>query len=320
VPDPLAAVGPTFIRLGSDRNDFVGRGLDFSYTNANSTITVASTGARLTVEVAGDESWLGVFELPDTFRLLETGSYENLQRFGMHTAAVGGMDWSGNGRSCRQLDGWLIIDKVTYDGMELTGIDLRFEQRCQGSATFMQGQVHWLASDTTLAPGPAAAAPQGLWSPAPGIVPASGNYLLLQSDPGQWVDAGGTVVLTALNAAFSLHAVRNTLSLTVIGDEQWGIDFQAMNSLARLEAGFYGNLKRYPVHNVTRGGLSAFGYARTCGQSIGWLMIDDVLYESGAISSIDLRFELNCDRETAPLSGSLHWDAAEGKSGTTTLR
>jgi hypothetical protein len=56
---------------------------------------------------------------------------------------TGGLSWSGQGRGCNTLSGWFIIDNVTYSGVTLSSIDLRFEQRCEVTGPALHGKIHW---------------------------------------------------------------------------------------------------------------------------------------------------------------------------------
>jgi hypothetical protein len=49
----------------------------------------------------------------------------------------------GQGRGCNTLTGWFAIDSYTLTAGALTGIDLRFEQHCEGGTPALHGQLHW---------------------------------------------------------------------------------------------------------------------------------------------------------------------------------
>jgi hypothetical protein len=104
---PPPGVEANYIKLSSDAGDYIGGGNDYSYTLADARITVTADDARLTISVDGDESW------------------------------------TGEGRGCNTLTGWIIIDSVTYDGATLAAIDLQFEQHCEGGAPALHGEIHW---------------------------------------------------------------------------------------------------------------------------------------------------------------------------------
>jgi hypothetical protein len=308
---PPPQIEPSYVSLSSDSGDPVGNGQTYDYTNANAEITVKSSFNRLTIAVHGDERWNGEFELPDSYSELQQGSYSDAQQYPLQDASVAGMNWWGFWGSCNSVTGWIIIDSVTYDGATLTGIDFQFEQHCDGNAAALHGEIHWDANDTTSPPGPVSPPPAGLWTPAPGATPASGNYIYLESESGDYVGVGDSYLYTLSDALILVNASDGRLSVSVNGDEKWFGDFQTMSSLTRLDPGYYGDLRWYPGSNPARGGLSWHGEGRSCGTATGWFVVDHVTYEGTELQSIDLRFEQHCEGDVPALHGKIHWDTNE---------
>ncbi len=95
----------------------------------------------------------------------------------------------------------IVIDKIVLSGGALESLDLRFEQHCEGGSAALHGQIHWNKADVTggqpTAPAPI---PAGLWSAGAGTVPASGNYLYLESTQGDFIGAGRTYGYNPSNA------------------------------------------------------------------------------------------------------------------------
>ena len=307
---PLGSTPATgnYVYLESQAGDYIGAGGTFAYSQANALLSVTSSGSHLSLGIRGDQDWSGDFQGMSTIAQLQPGFYGGLQRYPFHNPARGGLDWSGEGRGCNTLSGWFVIDDVVYANGALTSIDLRFEQHCEGVIAALHGQVHWDNSDTTQPPGPVDPPPSGLWAPAPTSTPASGNYIYLQSDPGDYIGAGRTYTYTPATAAVSFSPGTNRLSLSVNGDEGWSGDFQAMTSITRLQPGYYGDLERYPFYNPVRGGLDWGGEGRGCNTLRGWFVVDDVTYTGAALTAIDLRFEQHCEGAAPALHGAIHWD------------
>jgi hypothetical protein len=125
--------------LKSDPGDYIGQGQ--TYTHTGSAFTVSGGGNHASVN-AGD--WGGDFRGMNSISELQTGYYPNLMRYPFHNPVKGGLDWSGKGRGCNTLTGWFVVDHVAYSGGRLTALDLRFEQRCEGStSSALRGQIHW---------------------------------------------------------------------------------------------------------------------------------------------------------------------------------
>ena len=88
---------------------------------------------------------IGDFQGMISLELLQAGYYANLERYPFNNPARGGLDWNGMGRGCNTLTGWFAVDAVTYTGVTLTSIDLRFEQHCDGQTAALHGAIHWRA-------------------------------------------------------------------------------------------------------------------------------------------------------------------------------
>jgi hypothetical protein len=303
--------GQTTITLQSDFGDFVGQGASYSYSKANALVSVNATGGYLAVQVTGDQYWYGDFQLPNTLTQFRPGTYSNLTRYPFHDPAVGGLSWTGEGRGCNTLLGSFTVNSATYADTQLTSIDLSFEQRCEGGGAVLRGQIHWYASDTTAPPGPVNPPPAGLWAPAAGATPASGSYVYLESETGDYIGGGGTYTYTKANTLLSVTVSGGKVTVSLRGDQDWTGDFQAMNSITQIERGYYGDLQRYPFHNPVTGGLAWSGEGRGCNRLTGWFAVDSISFSNGVVATLDLRFEQHCEGGTPALRGKIHWDAAD---------
>ena len=299
-PDPPP---PNSVRLQSDPQDYIGQGRSYEYTSANASITVTATGRHLSVVVDGDESWVADFEGPASTTRLQVGTYSNLTRYPFHDAQRGGLSWSGEGRGCNTLTGSFTIDSVTYRGDTLTALDLRFEQHCEGGTAALRGTIHWRSDDRTRPAGPAAI-PSTLWRPPAGATPASGDFVYLQSDAGDYIGGGATYTYTQANSSIVVTATGRHLS---VGVEGWSGDFEAMNTVSRIEPGYYPDLIRWPFHNPAKGGLSWFGQGRGCNTLEGWFAVDRVTYVGNTLTALEMRFEQHCDGSTPALRGAIRW-------------
>src|SRR5882672_494009 len=310
-PPPPPPPPASFVNLVSDLGDYIGQGLSYSYSQSNALMTVTAQGGHLNVNIRGDQSWQGDFQLPNSYTKLETGTYGNLTRYPFHDPAVGGLSWSGEGRGCNTLTGSFTITKVTYTGNSLSEIDLQFVQYCEGGSFALHGEIYWNASDTASPPGPVVPPPTNLWQPAPGTTPATGSYVYLESEPGDYIGSGADYLYTNATAMIAVSEAAGNLSVSVNGNEQWSGNFQAMSSLNQLAVGYYGNLERYPFNNPVKGGLSWYGEGRGCNTLSGWFVVDSVTYSGSTVTAIDLRFEQHCEGGTAALHGKIHLDATD---------
>ena len=300
-------VPPTTVRLVSDAGDYIGQGRTYEYDQANALITVTASGGHFRIDVRGDERWTGDFQVPNTLSRLEPGSYTGLARYPFHDPAVGGLDWFGEGRGCNTVTGSFIVDRVTYVGNTLTVIALRFEHHCGVATPALRGEIHWSAGDPTLPPNPVYPVPSSLWQPAAGSTPATGNFVYLNSDAGDFIGQGQTYTYTPSNATITVSAVAGRVTVRVTDAQAWTGEFQTMYTLSRLEPGYYPDLRRFPFHNPAKGGLSWSGHGRGCNTLRGWFVVDQVTYTSGVLTALDLRFEQRCEGGATALHGAIHW-------------
>ncbi|HET7551227.1 MAG TPA: hypothetical protein VFK04_08050, partial [Gemmatimonadaceae bacterium] len=205
---------PNFIELESDSGDYIGKGLKYHYTQATAVISVSAAPGHLSLTVTGDEWWIADMQTPEG-EPFQLGTYDNLVRYPFNDAGTGGLDWSGEGRGCNTLTGSFTVDSVTYSGTELTAIDLHFEQHCEGASAALRGTIHWRNDDTTGPAGPVNPIPSGLWTPNAAYLPASGNYVYLESDPGDWIGQGVFHTYTPPDDPIALTAFGGKLSVSV---------------------------------------------------------------------------------------------------------
>ncbi len=300
-----------YVYLQSDNGDYIGGGRSYSYTNANAIITPSANGLTLQTRVEGDEAWTGDFLLPSAAGKLQAGYFAGLTRTPFADSAVGGVNWTGEGRGCNTLKGWVIIDKIELSDGAVTALDLRFEQHCEGGSSALRGQVHWTRAGATVNTPVPAAIPADLWQPAAGMVPASGSYVYLQGSQGDYIGAGRTYLYTPVNAALTVTASDAYLGIRVAGDESWDGNFKARLGMTQLAVGYYDKLQRYPFNNPVFGGFSWSGEGRGCNGLDGWVAIDKVTYSGATLTAIDLRFEQHCEGSGAPLRGQVRWRAGD---------
>ena len=296
----------SYVYLESDPYEYIARGATLVYTRTIADLVVSVSGGNVKVKVDGNEHWNGEFQAMSSVPQLQPGYYGSLRSYPFHNPARGGIAWWGEGRGCNKEGGWFIVDAVTHVNGVLAMLDLRFEKHCENGVPALRGKIHWDANDTTTPPGPVNPPPAGLWVPAAGSTPATGNYIHLVSDPGEYVAEGRTLTYTPDNATLRLQTYGNLLLVTVAGTENFLGYFQGMSSVAQLQPGYYGNVQQAPFRNPTVGGLSWSGQ-RTCNGLTGWFVIDSISHSNGVISAIDLRFEQHCEGGGPALRGKIHW-------------
>ena len=300
-----------YIFLQSDIGDLVGRGNRETYTNANSSLSVSSIDQGVYVTVDGNLQWTATFVLPSTATNLQAGYFKNLTKTPFRDPAVGGLEWAGLGRGCYTINGWVVIDRLIMNGNTMTGLDLRFEQSCDGASAVLHGQIHWNQADSERGflkvPPPI---PAGLWDAPVGAMPPSISYLYLESRQGDPIGGGKTYLYTKENSILVPTVEGPYLSLSINGDKIWNGNFQGLKGIPQLAVGYYAGLRQYPFSNPVLGGINWYGDGRSCSKLTGWFAVDNVVYKGIDLDAIDLRFEQIC-MGYSPLYGKLHWTASD---------
>lgn len=299
-PPPPPAPVPNYVRLQSEAGEYIVGGQSLEYTQVNAILTARISLNSVIVTVRGDASWNGEFSVP-AFAPVQVGTY-TATRF--YTTELPGMIWLGEGRSCSALTGFFTIDSLKYASGVLSSIDLRFEQRCDGSTAALRGAIHWRSDDTTKPAGPVNPPPANLWKPDQTFVPASGPFVLLASDPGDYIGQGEFRVYTPPTSAITVSSNGSRISVGVGG---YHGDFVAMLGTTPLTAGYYGDLQRYPFHNQVKGGMDWGGNGRGCNRLTGWFAIDRIVYIGSTMTELEMRFEQHCEGFAPALRGAIRW-------------
>ena len=231
-PDAVPSTG-NYVYLQSDAGDLVGDGQTYSYRPGDAKLSVTADGGHLSVVVHGDDDWSGDFQLPAGSYQLVSAEFDDVHGYSSSASTRAGLDWSHNGRSAGLITGWFVVDNVKYVGGALAAVDLRFEQHHAGDAPALHGQIHWKAPKVAPTSVPVPSFSPGAWRPASGATPATGSYVYLVSDPGDYVGAGKTYTYTPGNAEITVKAEGGLISVTVTGDEWWSGDFKIPRTASR---------------------------------------------------------------------------------------
>lgn len=292
-------IGRTSIVLESETGDYIGVGKSYQYDLSNAVIVAQANASTFSISINGDEVWSGLISTKATDRL-EVGEFT----FTEFPVTSFGAAWSGEGRGCGTYSGTSSVDSLEYRSDRLTSIHLRFELHCESKVPALRGNVRWSAADTTRPRGPVLPVPASLWTPPASALPATGNYVYLEGDAGEYIGQGETILYTG---AAAVSVTSQTPLRLVIDQGRWDGVFATMYTLSRQEAGYYPNLRNHPFHNTARGGLSWSGAGRSCNNATGWYAIDSITYDGPVLAALQLRFEQLCEGKPAPLRGAIRW-------------
>lgn len=282
-----------------------------TFTEQNSVLDVNAAGDRIDINVRGFDLWFARLRGIQRPEGLTVGHYPMLRGFGpRYNPARGALSWYRGTAICDDPSGWFALDRIEYAQGALTALEFRFEQRCPSHAGVVRGMVRWQAAQRQLPPAPATA-PAGLWAPATTDLPAAGSYLLLESEPGDFIGGGSRRLLLPAGTNFLVFDDRGTLRTQFLERDRnvtWRGEFRSRYTVERLEVGYRGPLSGN-VANTAIGGLSFSGDGRGCSLGEGWFVVDEVSHRHGILRSLTLRFEQRCLNSSAALRGQLRWQS-----------
>jgi hypothetical protein len=303
------------VYVESAAGDYVGQGKSRLLTSKNAALDLRfiegfSVKFYQFIAHTGAEIWAGNFNTSQAD--LRVGYYPGVQRYPYGDLSIGLMELTHQGRGCGRVNGWFAIDDIVYVGQFIAYIEMRFEQWCDLSNSKLRAKIRLSALDFIPAPGPVTPVPAGLWQPAQGSTPPTGDYLFLQSDAGDSIGLGQTRLFTAANANLSGSPYKNSFHIQAAADSTWVGQFTTMNSSAALQTGFYGELGLMPLQDPSKGGQAWLNNERSCNQATGWVAIDEMsLAADGTVTSLEMRFEQRCMGAAGALRGKLRWSAPQ---------
>ena len=186
--------------LDSQPGDFIGGGLQRTFTIADGTFTPSRTfdgGTQVIFNGGAADFWTLNFSGPST--PLAPGNYEGATRWPFQSPTKPGLSVSGQGRGCNTLTGRFTVVEVVYGAQgAVNSFAIDFEQHCEGGIPALFGQLR-VNSSVPVTPSCSPSASEGIWR-------------IVQSAPGK-----DDVVLFA-----SIHRTNNRLAIVLLNtDGSW---------------------------------------------------------------------------------------------------
>jgi len=255
---------------------------NFTLTRFNSVLSVSSSKGRISLEAHANGHWKGKFLGSNVTRLAK-GYYGELTGPPFNSTMAGlEVKCKGLQMELHQAQGWFVIDSITYSGQALETLSLRFEYagvNHELGSIRLRGAIEWKASNpaslTPLYP-----PPQDLWQPPQSVLSTTSNYAYIET-------ARFNHSYTPANAQFNFTQTQGLLAVSIQGNHYWTGYFKTMETLSRLEVGYYGLLHHYP-HNST---VAQIAWQRMT-WVFAWMVVDEVVYEQQAMTAIRMRFEI----------------------------
>jgi len=152
--DAPVTVGTTSLTMSSQAGDYIGGGESYSFTGANSVISVAGSlsgvGARVT---ASNGDWWDVEMYPASGQVLADGNYPNATRYPFNGTG-NGLNVDGDGRGCNTLTGSFTVKQVAFSAVNnsLQHFDGTFVQHCEGATPALTGELKYQSAPVITPP------------------------------------------------------------------------------------------------------------------------------------------------------------------------
>jgi hypothetical protein len=156
--------------FSGDPGDYISGGGSYSYSAANDSLTVASSGNHMSVDVRGaNGDWWTLDLAAPSDQTLVPGTYNGATRYSFQAPTVPGLSLTGNGRGCNTSTGSFVIQNVVFGpGDYVEKLDVTYEQYCEGGAPALRGEVH-IANEPPPSQSPG---PSPIPSPSPSPSPS----------------------------------------------------------------------------------------------------------------------------------------------------
>ncbi|MCW5199987.1 hypothetical protein VU05_04695 [Desulfobulbus sp. F1] len=137
----------TYLYFNSEAGDYIGQGLEQTWTEDNGTFSVSRNYDNgISVSYQGSDWWSLDFTAPSNAQLM-AGPYENAERFPFQSPTLPGLNVSGSGRGCNTLTGRFNILDVEYDtDGKVLSFAADFEQHCEGMDPALFGSIRYNSS------------------------------------------------------------------------------------------------------------------------------------------------------------------------------
>jgi hypothetical protein len=146
---PPAALPPrgNYLYLESRGGDPVGLDLTLLFTDTNAPPIVTVNGRRLRLTVGGPAPWLAEFDPGIAVVGLVVGFVGSIAGPPLGNPVTGGLSVTAQGRACERATGWFVVDRLLAVDGQLSEVELRFSQQCEGASGVLRGQLRWHAAD-----------------------------------------------------------------------------------------------------------------------------------------------------------------------------
>src|SRR5919201_507778 len=137
---------------------------------------------------------------------------------------------------------------------------------------------------------------------------ASSSFVVMFSDPGDWIGGGGQRLFDAANARITLRGSAGYAEIGVSGGtagDYYTLDFAAPSGQT-LAPGVYVGAQRAPFREAGRPGIDIYGSGRGCNEISGLFEVLDIGVDgSGNVTRLWLVYEQHCEGWRPALFGEV---------------
>lgn len=188
--------GRTSWTMHSEQGDYIGQGLDYSYTPASSTIRAQGDESVVHLSASADGGgWSASFEADSGHLLLPGTTFTGVTGYPSSSTSTPSMSISGMHRGCNTLTGTFTVEDAVYDGGVMKQFAVSFEQHCEGNEPALFGTIEYHVGATTEPPPPPDDTPPNQVTDVQ-TYPGIGSLVLSWNDPDD-TDWFETVVRSA---------------------------------------------------------------------------------------------------------------------------
>jgi hypothetical protein len=147
------AAQSTFLTLDSQPGDWVGAGLQQTFTTLDGNFTTSTNfDGGVNVNFSGPSHFWSLSFSPAAGEMFGPGAYVGAERFPFNSPTRPGLSVSGDGRGCNTLTGrFVVLELVIGGGGTITTFAADFEQHCEGGTPALFGSIR-LNSSLTVEP------------------------------------------------------------------------------------------------------------------------------------------------------------------------
>jgi hypothetical protein len=152
------------------------------------------------------------------------------------------------------------------------------------------------------------------WQPRAGATPGVGNFVYLESEPGDAMARGQSRLFTEVESSIAHVNVNGNNGFRIASVEgQWSGDFTIGNEVYLLP-GFYGEAGKFGEQGNGKPGMLWTTEWRECSSLKGWYVVDELVFGSEGLELLVMRFMQYCNGSSTPLKGKVRWSRADHRT------